>query len=586
MPAAKPEALMGSARKTKERPAARVSRPASTGLWWQYALAIFGALFVAFQAYGPTLRAPLLFDDGYLPFALPYFGESSLRTWLSGVRPALMLGYWINYQISGMETFSYHVVNVLFHVLNSGLVFLIARKILDLAGQRERRTLLAAFAAGLFLLHPVQTESVAYVASRSENQSALFYYGAFALFLYRRAPAISWRTAAAVLGLSVAALATKEHTVTLPALLLLTDYFWNPGFSLAGIRRNWRIYVPGVLGGAALGAYVAFSVLRGALSAGFGMKDVAWHEYLLTQFAVFFHYARLFVLPVNLNIDYDHPFARSLLDGWTLLWLALLIACGAAAWIWRRRYPLACYGFFTVLILLLPTSSVLPIRDPIAERRMYLPMIGYLFIALDVVRRLRIKQRALATGLGAVLVVAAAGTYLRNQVWAGPIPLWEDTVRKSPNKRRPRFQLAFAYYEAGRCADAVREYDHAAKLEPPDYELLVDWALAYQCLRQPERALDKLRQAALIQPGAHVYSTIAMIHADNAEWQDALTALSTAERLNPAYATTYVYRGNVYLATGRPSEAVREFERALALEPQNPAARSGLVSARQSAPAR
>ena len=576
---------MASARKIKERPAARVAPRDSSGAWWQYTLAIFAALFVAFQVYGPTLRAPYLFDDAYLPFALPYFGERPLQAWLAGVRPALMLGYWMNYQASGQVTFSYHVVNVLFHVANAGLMFLIARKMLALAGEINRRTMLAAFAGGVFLLHPVQTESVAYVASRSENQSALFYYGAFALFLYRRNQAVSWRTAAAVFGLFVLAVATKEHTITLPALLLLTDYFWNPGFSFAGIRRNWRMYVPALAGGAALGIYVAIRVLTGALSAGFGMKEVAWHEYLFTQLGVFFHYVRLFLLPVNLNIDYDYPFARSILDGWTSLWLVLLIGCVAAAWIYRRRYPLAAYGFFTALILLLPTSSVLPIRDPIAERRMYLPMVGYLFIALDILRRVRVKQPALAAGLAGVLILAAAGTYLRNQVWAGPIPLWEDTVSKSPNKRRPRFQLAFAYYEAGRCADAVREYAHAAKLEPPDYELLVDWALAYQCLQQPERALEKLRQAATTKPGAHVYSTIAMIHANRREWQEALTALSTAEKLDPAYATTYVYRGNVYLATGRALEAVKEFERALALEPQNPSARAGLVSARQAAPA-
>jgi Flp pilus assembly protein TadD len=576
---------MAAARKTKQRPAARVSQPAHSTAWWPYALAGLAALFIVFQVYGPTLRSPLLFDDAYLPFALPYFGESPLRIWLAGVRPALMFGYWVNYQISGQDTFSYHVFNVLFHAINAGLVFLIARKILELVGQRDGRTALAGFAAGLFLLHPVQTESVAYVASRSETQSAMFYYGAFALFLCRRDAAITWVRSAAIFILFAAALATKEHTVTLPALLLLTDYFWNPGFSFAGVRKNWRLYVPIVLGGGVIGVRIASRVLAGAASAGFAMKEATWYEYLYTQFGVFFQYVRLFVLPVNLTIDYDYPFVRSALDRWTPLWIALLAGCGVAAWIYRRRYPLAAYGFFTVVILLLPTSSVLPIRDPIAERRMYLPMIGYLFMLLEIVRRVPVRRKALAAAGAAALAVAAAGTYLRNQVWAGPIPLWEDTVRKSPDKQRPRFQLAFAYYEAGRCADAVREYAHAAKLEPPDYELLVDWALAYECLQQPEQALEKLRQAALEQPGAHVYSTIGMIHAKQGRWQDALTALSTAEKLDPRYATTHVYRGNVYLATGRAAEAVKEFETALALEPLNQAARTGLVSARQAAPA-
>jgi tetratricopeptide (TPR) repeat protein len=572
---------MGSARNKRTR-AASVAPPASGFRWWHYALAVAAFVYLAFQVYAPTLESPFLFDDQYLPFALPYFGENPLRLWIGGVRPALMFGFWLNYQIAGQDTFWYHVVNVLFHVFNAGLVFLIVRKLLQLAGETRESSLVALFAAALFLLHPVQTESVSYVASRSENQSTAFYYGAAAVFLYRRQQAIGWRRTGLVLLLFLLAIATKEHAITLPALLLLTDYFWNPGFSFQGIRRNWRLYVSVIAGGLVAGNYILSRIGdTAAAEAGFGLKGVAWYQYLFTQFEVFFIYLRLFVLPANLTVDYDHAFVRSVFELSGIFWLVILLATLALAWIYRRRYPLAAFGLFAVVLLLAPTSSILPIRDPIAERRMYLPMIGYLLIVVEFLRRFRLRRLALLAGMGAILVMAAAATYARNQVWSGPVPFWEDAAKKAPNKRRPRFQLAFAYYEAGRCGDAVREYGEVARIEPPNYELLVDWALAYDCLQQFDEAVDKLRQAAALEPRAHVYSLIGMVYAKQARWDQALEALGKAEELDPRFAMTFVYRANAYLARGRPDLAATEFERALAIEPQNQMAHEGLVKARR-----
>src|SRR5579864_5800482 len=130
--------------------------------------------------------------------------------------------------------------------------------------------MLAAFAAGIFLLHPVQTEAVAYVASRSENLSLLFFLGALTLFLYRKTEAVSWRVAFGVLLLYLAAVCVKEHAVALVGVLLITDFYWNPGFSFAGIRRNWRLYAPITLAACAGGAFVGL-VLRQSNTAGFNI---------------------------------------------------------------------------------------------------------------------------------------------------------------------------------------------------------------------------------------------------------------------------------------------------------------------------
>jgi len=369
-------------RKAADAQAIREKKRPEFGL---YAIGLAAALFVVIQAYGPALHGPFLFDDPYLPMNSAALRSAGLLSWINGVRPLLMLSYWSNYQLAGSETSQYHEWNVFLHFLNATMVYFILRKLLQLA---EAPPMLALFGAGLFLLHPLQTEAVAYIAGRSEILSAFFFLAAFLLFLYRRTTAISWPAALGVLALFGGAMTTKENTVVLPGLLILTDYFWNPGYRFEGIRGNWRLYIPMALGGI-VGAVGVFRILGRADSAGFQMKGIAWYEYLFTQFRVFFVYLRLFLFPVGQTIDYDFPLSRSLFDNGAIVGLAGILALLAAAVYFRRRFPLASYGFLAFAMILAPTSSVIPIRDPVAEHRVYLPMIGLLLVTLEFARRLK-----------------------------------------------------------------------------------------------------------------------------------------------------------------------------------------------------
>ena len=435
--------------------------------------------------------------------------------------------------------------------------------------------ILAAFASGLFLFHPIQTESVSYVASRSETLSLFFLLSAFVAFLYRKRAAIGLGSTIAILILFGAAILTKEHTAVLPALLLLTDYYWNPGFSLEGIRRNWKLYLP-ILIGAALGVVFVLRLLSTSPSAGFGMKDLTWYQYFFTECRVVWDYLRMFLLPFGQNLDYDFPFSRNVLDHGAIAGLIALAAVSALAWIYRRRFPLASYGWFVYLVLLAPTSSIVPIRDPIAERRLYLPFLGLLCITVELLRRWKTGKAPLATVLGVALLAESALAYQRNQVWSNAIEIWKDTVAKSPNKLRPRFQLAFNYFQAQRCGEAVEEYAKAAQLQKPNFDLLVDWALAYDCAGNSEEALARLRQAAAITRNAHVYSQIGMEYGKQGKYAQAMDALSTAARLDPRFAMTYVYRGNIYEVQGNKAEAAQEYRHALEFDPYNQAASNAL----------
>ena len=494
------------------------------------------------------------------------------RAWIgTGPRALLLFSYWLNAQIDRDDPYSYHVLSVLIHAVASGLIFLIVRRLLEWSKSNPAtRTLLAGFAAAVFLLHPVQTESVAYLAGRSESLSDMLAFAAFAVFLYRKHAAIGWGESAAVLALFVAALLSKEQTMVLPVLLVLTDYWWNPGFSLAGIRGNWRIYLPSVAGGL-VGAAVIWKVLLNAETAGFHLKDFTWYQYFFTQCRALFLYIGMFLWPGSLNADWDFPISHTVFEHGAIFGLAALVLLAVAAWIYRRRFPLAAYGFFVYLLLMAPTSSFLKIQDPVAERRLYFSMLGLLLIAVDFLGRLKVNPRSLAYACAAVVLAAGLATHARAAIWGNPTRLWVDTAGKSPNKFRAHFQLGFAFYDQQHYAEAVAEFEKADRLPAADprlrYNMLIDWALSLDGLGRSSEAIDKLREAALSERTAHVYSQIAMIYAEQRQWPPALEALDEAQKLDAGFPMTYVYRGKIFELTGQPAAAVRQFQRAIALAP-------------------
>jgi len=543
----------------------------------RYALAFAATAVAALIAYGPALRGQFVFDDLDLSVTAQDFINMPLRGWLSGVRPLLMLSYWLNFKLYGTDPLSYHLFNVFCHIVTTALVFLTVRKLVSLAGESGlMREALSGFAAGLFLLHPIQTEAVAYISSRSEALSVLFFHAALAAFLYRRREAISWLSTFLVLILFAVAVNTKEHAVALPAVLLLTDYYFNPGFSLKGALRNWRLYGLIAMGGA-FALRMALNVLRYSDTAGFGLKDFTWYQYLYTQGRVIWVYIRLFFLPYGQTVDYDFPISRTPLDHGAIFGLLALGALAAAAILFRRRYPLASYGYLVFLALLAPTSSVVPILDPIAERRMYLPLIGLLLVVVEFARRWKTSHGRLAAAMAGVLFVAGALTYYRAELWSTAEALWSDAAGKSPGKQRVQLQLAYDYLVRGRCQDALAKYEMAARIGPADYRVLVDWGLAYDCLGREEEALAKLRQAIPFNNSAHVHALIGMVYAKRRKAPEALAALAEAEKLDPGFGSIYVYRGAVYQQTGEWEAAAREFRRALSLNPSDEQARVGLA---------
>jgi tetratricopeptide (TPR) repeat protein len=294
---------------------------------------------------------------------------------------------------------------------------------------------------------------------------------------------------------------------------------------------------------------------------------------------VIWTYIRLFFFPFGQNVDPDVAISRNLLDHGAIFGLAALVVLIGVAWLYRKRWPLAAFGIFMFILLIAPTSSFVPISDVSAERRMYLPFLGLLLVCLEVLRRMKLSQ-AVWTG-AAVVAVCAILTYQRSAVWATPVTLWQDAAAKSPRKYRPRFQLASAFYESGNCQQAAATFEAASHLQQPAYDLFVDWGLALDCAGKPQDAVVKMQQASMMERSAHIQSQIGMLYAKQRKWQEALAALAQAEKIDPSFEMTYVYRGNIFEVAGDKAAASAQYQRALKLNPLNSIARDALVRVSQ-----
>jgi hypothetical protein len=576
-----PAANLKSAHAPKKSPRpeaapALPSRPVSSVWIWAVGFGI--ALIVGLIAYVPALQGQFVFDDVHMPFAIPHPENLPLRAWISGARPLTGLSYWINFQMDGINPLGYHLNNILLHALASLMVFVIVRKVLELASIDVRRgTITAAFCAAIFLLHPVQTEAVAYISGRSESLSVALAFAAWACFLLRPTQAIGFSRVVLVLLLFGAACSGKEHVAVLPLVLLLTDYYWNPGFSFEGVRRNWRLYAPLVILGAIVGPFL-YSYLAHEPTVGFHMKEFTWYQYFFTQCRVLFIYLRLFLFPAGQTADYAIELSHTPLEHGAIAGMLVLIAAAVAAVAWRKRFPIASFGFFVALIFFLPTSSIMPIRDLAVERRLYLPMIGLLLIASEVLVRLHWNERRFVGVLAGIVVVAGALTWNRSQVWSSSVALWSDAAEKTPQKPRTHFGLGTAEYTAGRYADAVQQYKLA---ESPEYAkdgtFYRQWALALNGVGRLQEAIGMGRKAVQLDPTAPTYHVLGRLVALSGDVPQALELLDKAEKSDPNYEPVYIDRANILRAIDRNQDACAAFQKAWSLDPGDPSAAKGLA---------
>ncbi|MBV9504714.1 MAG: hypothetical protein JO323_06875 [Acidobacteriia bacterium] len=509
--------------------------------------------------------------------------DRPLTAWLAGVRPVLMFSYWLNWKLWGDGPASYHAFNILVHAINTVLVFLVLWRLLTWAGWETKRIRwTAAVGSLIFLIHPLQTEAVSYVAGRSESLAMLLVLLAYSAYLWRRHESISWLESFVVLILFGLALATKENAICLAGLIVFTDLFWPKPFSLIGLRRNWRLYAL-MLPAAALGAGLVLHMLAGAPSAGFSLRTYTWYQYAFTQAGVIFSYVRMALLPAGLSVDHDYPPSHTIFENGAIFWIALLIAVTVLALRFRRRYPVACFGWFFFLIVLAPTSSFVPINDAQVERRMYLPLAGLILIGAELSRQIRIPARAAWILGGVAIVLLGADCYARNQEWSHPEDVLGAAAMHSTRNFRPYLNVVQVLFHEDRCNDAVPYMKRAEELFPADPQVQITWAWIFECMKQPEKGLERLQTVAKKQSYARLYEWIGLLYGEMNRLPEAGEALRKAVALDPRSESAHEALALWYEANKNFAAAELEYQTSVGLDPYNQSAQAGLIRARAQA---
>jgi len=304
-----------------------------------------------------------------------------------------------------------------------------------------------------------------------------------------------------------------------------------------------------------------------------------------TQARAVFTYLRLAVLPVGQSVDHDFPISFTILQHGAWLYATTLGALIALAVSCRRRAPLAAFGFLMFLIWLAPTSSVLPIADPLVERRMYLPLLGLILIACDGVMRLRLSQPAAWSLLTAVLIVLSVLTWSRNTLWGHPEELLASAAMQSRHNPRPFANLTETLIADHRCSEALPWLQRAHELLPRSYVIEASWGRALECLGKREEALAHLETAARLQPGWKLYELIGLLHAEMNRMDAAGEALRRSVAMEPNAGSPHRSLALWYEAARNFAAAESEYRTALAIDPNDTLARVGLARIKASAAA-
>jgi len=525
------------------------------------ARAIVVLLLLGWVCYANSLTKTFILDDFVWIAANPLLDwpweyiRSWHSRWFSGV--TILLSYWTG----GREVVGFHLMNVAIHLAASVVLFGLVRRTLLLPRWSGRfvgvATVLAFFIAALWMVHPLQTQSVTYIIQRCESLMGLFYLLTLYLFLRGATAACGvwgWQVAAIIacfLGMG-----SKEVMITAPVVVAYYDWVFLPGSIREKIRWRWWVYIGLTLAWTSVASTLlsALSPARPGSTVGMSYQGVSALQYAQTQPGVILYYLRLSVWPAPLCLDYrDWPVADAWSDWLPQAAVILALLAATVVGLVRRSW----WGFLGVWFfgILSVTSSFLPIADLAFEHRMYLPLaavvtaivMGCYFVSSRLPSvPAQTSLRASAGAACVALATLSVLTVVRNQDYSDRERMWRDVIAKRPGNARGYSNLGAILLDTGRLNEAIPAFRQGLALQPRD-------------------------------PMAHNY--LGVIRVMQGRLEDGIKHFETSIKIRPQSAVAQHNLGLAYLRQGRTDQAIVSLREAVALEPRRGGYRFSLAFA-------
>jgi len=505
-------------------------------------------------------------------------------------RGLLRISLALNAYLDGFRPFGYHIFNLAFHILNALLLFFVLEKSLRRFGMEavgwvsKRIRSVSFFSAVFFLCHPIQTESVIYIMSRSEVIASTFYLAGFLLFqqLLERSSTSHLQYGLYFLSIFLIALvgfSVKQIVATLPAIMILYYLCSCPDHSPAlQFLKKWRWAITGIIAGVA--GFLFYKLLTDEtflIGPSRPEEMVGRAKYMLSQPSVIvFYYLKMLLFPMNLNIDPDIAVVTSFLS-WNFLLpmfcIAFLLLCSLKVFKTRFVFFFLCWFF----IILSPSSSIVTLHDLAAEHRTYLASAGiFILFACGVAEVTCRWGETRPLNITLIFCVFALGimTMKRNAVWQSELSLWQDTHQKSPHKLRPLINLARAHSLEGNSEKAIQYYQESLVKGPGVFATNYNLGALYLEKGLVTDALRHFQLASRIEPEIpEPFAKLGEIYLSQKNFKLADSYFKRAVELNPRSSKVFKNLGVVnFYHLNRPKQGLAYFTRSLNLDPGQPEA--------------
>ncbi len=595
-------------------------------------LMAFFCLVIPILLYSPSLRGPFVFDDfsnivDNRDIRSPdRIGIGLLNTHLivknrqAPTRPVTSLTFALNYVWNGLNPFGYRLFNILVHSANTLLVFLMTLMILRRLQDAAVKESLAFAIALIFCVHPLQTEAVAYISHRSDSMATFFYLLSMLSFFAGRDRRWPYSVLPAAFFFILAA-GSKEWTyAALPAALLLIDVLV---FSRSEKLRMWRHAPIWILA-------VILIASRKYLTGRWGFLgpdlDRIWPAltYAGVQSYVWLKYAALWFLPLWQTFDHylvpNAPGLARKIFASAALWSAAIV--GAGYWIhklgWKEfsvraaqsasdpRRRLLWLGLGMAAILIAPTSSIIPTYEAMAERRVYLAVWSGSLAWVAFLAGLIKNGGTLKAALAVHIMLLAALTWRRTELYRYPEKLWEEAIERYPENadahlnlgvvemkngrpdkalhnwlhavelRKLRNPQAFnnigeIYFQRGEIRKALEYFKEAARQDPQLHYAWRNMGDAFYELGEDAAAEESYHRAlALVPDEPELYNNLGLVLERRKNFPGAEKAYQKAMELDPDFAPAHAHLAELYVQTERLPEALRRYAQWQVLEPDNP----------------
>lgn len=544
------------------------------------------------NAYIRNIRnIPLFFKDGTTSSSLPMN-----QVYRPVVVTTLAIDYWLGSGIK--DTLYFHLSTFVLFLFQGFLMYLLYLKVFNLSFRSEINPFIALFAAGWYLLHPANAETINYIIARSDTLSTLFVVLALVLFQYSSG-ARRWHLY--LIPFAIALLAKPIAAVFILLLLSYVYLFENEKALRTGKKRA-SYQSPGVLG------KILPSLIFGVALLVFiqKMNPKTWvpggtslFHYLITQPFVIVHYFTTFFLPLGLSADTDWKPLNSMADlrffGGLLFVLGLCYIVFVTSKKERLR-PIA-FGILWFFIALFPTSSIFPLAEVMNDHRIFFPYVGLamsvswtaalLFLKLR--DSISVNRQALSAAavvlIGIILSAYAFGTHERNKVWRTEESLWLDVTEKSPRNGRGLMNYGLELMAKADYAGAEKYFMRALEFTPQYSYLHVNIAILKAATGRPAEAEQYFKNALSAGPDfPGRYFFYARFLREQQRYDEAILNLNRALAMTPGHLDARHMLMSLYLKLGNFSKVKEIAEDTLRIAPDDRDAALFLASAESGRP--